>query len=327
MLAMVIQKARGELCEENRGELSPTDGEVLIKITACAVCRTDLHVQDAELPDVRYPIIPGHQVVGEVVGTGENAVISVGERVGVTWLGWTCGECEFCTSGRENLCDRARFHGYHIDGGYANYMLANSRYCFALDASLPAAEITPLLCAGLIGFRSLRAAGQARRIGIYGFGSAAHIVTQVAQREGRDIYAFTRPGDETSQKFARDLGAVWAAGSDAPTPAPLDAAIIFAPDGDLVPKAIKDLKKGGIIVCAGIHMSDIPSFPYADLWGERMIRSVANLTRQDCRDFMSIVNEDFIRPRITTYPLTEANKALNDLRNGRINGSAVLVMD
>jgi propanol-preferring alcohol dehydrogenase len=327
MQAMVFREAHGALHAEERSAPVPTDHEVLIKVHACAVCRTDLHVQDAELPGIPYPIVPGHQVVGEVVAAGENAVLPVGRRVGAAWLGWTCGECEFCVSGRENLCDRARFHGYHLDGGFAEAMLADSRYCLSLDSKLSAAEIAPLLCAGLIGYRSLRLAGPARQIGIYGFGSAAHIVTQVARREGADIYAFTRPGDRTAQNFALELGAAWAGGSDSPAPVALDAAIIFAPDGSLVPKALKDIRKGGCVVCGGIHMSDIPSFPYADLWGERSVRSVANLTRQDGADFMAIVNQDFLQPRVTTYKLHAANAALEDLRNGSVNGSAVLVMD
>jgi len=327
MQAMVFRQAHAKLFAEKRPEPAPAGHEILIRISACGVCRTDLHVQDAELPDVRYPIIPGHQVVGEVASAGEQSVIAVGQRVGVAWLGWTCGECEFCLMGRENLCRRARFHGYHLDGGYADYMLADSRYCFTLNTSLPSAEITPFLCAGLIGYRSLKSAGEAQRIGIYGFGSAAHIITQVANHDGREIYAFTRPGDKAAQAFATELGAVWASGSDTPAPTQLDAAIIFAPDGDLVPKALKDLKEGGSVVCGGIHMSDIPSFPYADLWGEKQIRSIANLTRQDGKEFMSIVDQDFIRPNITTYPLQEANRAIADLRDGAINGTAVLVME
>jgi len=331
MFVMAFREAHGRLCEEHRAELSPADEDILIKVSACAVCRTDIHIQDAELPGIDYPVVPGHQVVGEVVAAGRNAVFAAGQRVGVAWLGWTCGECEYCTSDRENLCDRARFHGYHLDGGYADHMLANSRYCFALETSLvaaaTAAEIAPLLCAGLIGFRSLRAVGDARRIGIYGFGSAAHIITQVATREGREIYAFTRTGDTAAQSFALELGAIWSGGSESPSPERLDAAIIFAPDGKLVPKALVDLKKGGSLVCGGIHMSDIPQFPYANLWGERSITSIANLTRADGRAFMSIVNKGFLKPRIKTYPLREANTALDDLRRGVISGSAVLVMD
>ncbi len=326
MQAMVFHEARGNLIPESRPNPSPADREILVKVEACGVCRTDLHIQDDELPGLNYPIIPGHQVVGKVVEVGIHSSVSEGSRVGITWLGWTCGECEYCRTERENLCDRARFHGYQIDGGFADYMLADSRYCFELDQTQPAAEIAPLLCAGLIGYRSLSMAGDARRVGIYGFGSAAHIVTQVAARQSREIYAFTRPGDTATQKFARELGAVWAGGSDAPPPEQLDAALIFAADGQLVPKALKDLNKGGRVVCGGIHMTDIPSFPYADLWGERRIQSVANLTRQDGKEFMSLAGEMQIRPQIKTYALEAANQALDDLRHGRINGTAVLTM-
>jgi propanol-preferring alcohol dehydrogenase len=285
-----------------------------------------LHVQDAELPDVPYPIVPGHQVVGSVEAKGSEAVLEIGDRVGVAWLAWTCGSCEDCERGDENLCASAQFTGYHRDGGYAEYMVADSRFCFALDPSLDAAEATPLLCAGLIGFRSLRMAGDAKRIGILGFGSAAHIITQVAVRQSREVYAFTRPGDDDAQAFARKLGAVWAGSSEQPAPQSLDAALIFAPVGALVTKALRDVRRGGRVICAGIHMSDIPSFPYADLWGERRIQSVANLTREDGREFLSLASEFGICPSITRYPLSEANRALDDLRNGTINGTAVLVM-
>ena len=323
---MVFQKAHDRLVPESRPNPSPEGHQVLLKVDACGVCRTDLHVQDAELTGLQYPIIPGHQVVGAVRAAGNDSMVSEGSRVGVAWLGWTCGECEYCRTQRENLCDRARFHGHQIDGGYADHMLVDSRYCFELGPSQPAAEIAPLLCAGLIGFRSLRMAGDARRIGIYGFGSAAHIITQVATHQNRKIYAFTRPGDISAQEFARELGAVWASGSDTSPPDRLDAALIFAPEGQLVPKALKDLKKGGRLVCGGIHMTDIPSFPYADLWGERRIQSVANLTRQDGKDFMSLASELHIHPKITTYAMEDANQALDDLRHGRINGTAVLTM-
>ncbi|HHQ14013.1 MAG TPA: zinc-binding alcohol dehydrogenase family protein, partial [Chromatiales bacterium] len=298
---------------------------VLIEILACAVCRTDLHVQDAELPDVHYPVVPGHQVVGNVVATGPDSVLEPGQRVGVAWLAWTCGECEFCASGRENLCDRAQFHGYHRDGGYAEHMLADSRYCIPLDRSLDPVKTTPLLCAGLIGFRTLRMAGEGRRIGMYGFGSAAHVIAQVARHQGRDVYAFTRPGDQPAQAFAREIGACWAGDSDEPAPEPLDAALIFAPVGALVPKALRDIKKGAPVVCGGIHMSDIPSFPYADLWGERELRSVANLTRQDGHDFMALAARTPIETHVTEYALSDANRALDDLRTGRLTGTAVLV--
>ncbi len=316
----------GQALEPRRGPIpEPRGHDVLIEVLACAVCRTDLHVQDAELPDVHYPIVPGHQVVGNIIATGPASVLESGQRVGVAWLAWTCGECEFCSSGRENLCDRAKFHGYHRDGGYAEHMLADSRYCIPLDRSLDPVHTTPLLCAGLIGFRTLRMAGEGRRIGMYGFGSAAHVIAQVARHQGRDVYAFTRPGDEAAQSFARDIGACWAGGSDEPAPEPLDAALIFAPVGALVPKALRDIKKGGHAVCGGIHMSDIPSFPYADLWGERQLRSVANLTRQDGRDFMALAARTPIETHVTEYALSDANRALDDLRSGRLNGTAVLL--
>lgn len=323
---MVLQQPRSPLVPESRPDPVPGAHEALVKVEACGVCRTDLHVQDNELDGLKYPIVPGHQVVGTVVSAGKNSAVAEGSRVGIAWLGWTCGECEYCLTDRENLCDNARFHGYNIDGGFADYMLVDSRYSFELDRSQPAVETAPLLCAGLIGFRSLRMAGDARKIGIYGFGSAAHIITQVATRQGREIFAFTRPGDSAAQEFARSLGATWASGSDAVPPTQLDAALIFAPVGPLVPKALKDLKKGGRLVCGGIHMTDIPSFPYADLWGERRIQSVANLTREDGNAFMALAAEMKIRPEVTTYELRAANAALDDLRQGRINGTAVLTM-
>lgn len=326
MRAMVLRGAGERLHHERREIPRPGPHEVLIRVAACGVCRTDLHVQDNELPHISYPVIPGHQAVGDVVATDSNSVLPSGSRVGIAWLAHTCGTCEYCRSGRENLCNKARFNGYHVDGGFADYMLADSRFCFPLDASLPAVETTPLLCAGLIGFRSLRMAGDATRIGIYGFGSAAHIITQVATHEGRKIYAFSRPGDQAAQAFALRVGAVWAGDANHPAPEKLDAALIFAPDGNLVPKALTDLKKGGIVVCGGIHMSDIPSFPYADLWEERQIRSVANLTRADGSSFMELAGRVSIQPEITTYPLEAANDALDDLRSGAINGTAVLVM-
>jgi propanol-preferring alcohol dehydrogenase len=327
MRAMVLREAGGKLQPERRAIPEPQHHEVLVRVSACGVCRTDLHVQDNELPDIAYPIVPGHQVVGNIIATGAESILPIGSRVGITWLAQTCGTCEFCRSGRENLCDDAKFNGYQVNGGFADFMLADSRFCLPLDDALPAAETTPLLCAGLIGFRSLRMAGDAKRIGIYGFGSAAHIITQVAVHEKRLIYAFTRSGDEAAQSFALRVGATWAGDSDHPAPEKLDAALIFAPDGRLVPKALTDLKKGGIVICGGIHMSDIPSFPYADLWEERHIRSVANLTRADGADFMSLVGHVPIHPEITTYPLEAANDALDDLRSGAINGTAVLVMD
>jgi len=326
MRAMVLRGAGDRLHLESRKIPQPGPYEVLVKVAACGVCRTDLHVQDDELPDIEYPIVPGHQVVGDIVSAGSRSSLPSGSRVGLAWLAQTCGDCEYCRSDRENLCDNARFNGYHVDGGFADYMLADSRFCFPLADSLPAAATTPLLCAGLIGFRSLRMAGNARRIGIYGFGSAAHIITQVASHEEREIYAFTRPGDEAAQAFALRVGATWAGDSDRPAPRKLDAALIFAPNGSLVPKALTDVKKGGVVICGGIHMSDIPSFPYADLWQERQIRSVANLTRKDGSDFMALAGHVPIHPEITTYPLEAANDALDDLRNGAINGTAVLIM-
>ena len=329
--AMVLHGANEKLCLEQRKIPQPGPHEVLVRVLACGVCRTDLHVQDNELPAIAYPIVPGHQVVGKIVATGAESVLPSGTHVGIAWLAHTCGDCEYCQAGRENLCENARFNGYDVDGGFADYMLADSRFCFPLDKSLTtfqsAAATTPLLCAGLIGFRSLRMAGNATRIGIYGYGSAAHIITQVATHEKRKIYAFTRPGDEAAQAFALRVGATWAGDSDRPAPEKLDAALIFAADGSLVPKALTDLKRGGVVVCGGIHMSDIPSFPYADLWEERQIRSVANLTRADGSDFMALAGRIAIHPEITTYPLEAANDALDDLRNGAINGTAVLLMD
>jgi len=329
---MILRDPGDRLHLEWRKIPKPGPHEVLVRVTACGVCRTDLHVQDNELPAIKYPIIPGHQVIGEIIAAGPESILPSRIHVGIAWLAHTCGVCEYCRSNRENLCDKARFNGYQVDGGFADYMLADSRYCFPLDSSLlstplAAAATTPLLCAGLIGFRSLRMAGDATRIGIYGFGSAAHIITQVANHENRKIYAFTRPGDETAQAFALRVGATWAGDSDHPAPDKLDAALIFAPIGSLVPKALTDLKKGGVAVCGGIHMSDIPSFPYADLWEERQIRSVANLTRKDGSDFMALAGHVPIHPEITTYPLEAANDALDDLRNGTINGTAVLLMN
>jgi len=300
MKAWVVQTPGQELVPEERPVPTPGANDIVIRVLTCGVCRTDLHVRDNELADLSFPIIPGHQVVGEVVAAGKHAVIPVGKRVGVAWLGWTCGTCTYCKHGQENLCDSARFHGHHIDGGYAEFMRADARYCFILDPQLNPATTAPLLCAGLIGFRSLRLAGHAERIGIYGFGSAAHIVTQIARHAGQKVYAFTSPGDESAQRFARELGAEWAGGSDEPAPCELDAALIFAPVGALVPKALRDIRKGGSVVCGGIHMSDIPEFPYVDLWGERLIRSVANLTRQDGRDFRPLAAGGSLPPQVAT---------------------------
>jgi len=304
----------------------PDEHQILVRVSACAVCRTDLHILDGELPSPKLPLILGHQIVGTVAELGANARgFAVGDRVGVPWLGWTCGVCRFCVGGRENLCARARFTGYQIDGGFAELAVADERYCFALPATYGDEEAAPLLCAGLIGFRALRLAGDALRIGLYGFGAAAHIIAQVAAFQGREIYAFTRPGDAAAQSFARSLGASWAGDSTALAPVPLDAALVFAPVGALVPTALRALAPGGAVVCAGIHMSDIPSFPYADLWGERVIRSVANLTREDAADFLALAARTRIRTATSPYPLADANRALDDLRNGRYNGAAVLV--
>jgi len=304
----------------------PAGAQVLIKVGACGVCRTDLHVFDGELPDAKRPLVLGHELVGEVVDCGPDAdQLLEGSRIGVPWLGWTCGECAYCASGRENLCPRARFTGYQLDGGYAEYALADSRYCLLMPPGYQDVEAAPLLCAGLIGYRALEAAGDGQRLGLYGFGAAAHIVAQVARGQGRDVFAFTRPGDQASQRFARSLGAIWAGGSDTLPPEPLDAAIIFAPAGELIPAALRALAPGGQVVCAGIHMSDIPSFPYEWLWGERSVRSVANLTRQDGRAFMALAPSIPLRTTTRTFPLAQANEALAVLRAGTLEGAAVLV--
>jgi propanol-preferring alcohol dehydrogenase len=306
----------------------PGEGQVLLRVHCCAVCRTDLHVVDGELPDPRLPLIPGHQIVGTIERIGEHTDgFTVGERVGVPWLGWTDGECRYCLSGRENLCENARFTGYQIDGGYAEYASADGRFCFSIPESFPDLQAAPLLCAGLIGHRSLRFAGDAERLGLYGFGASAHIVAQVASHEGRRVFAFTRPGDEEAQEFARELGAVWAGSSEEAPPEELDAAIIFAPVGALVPAALRAVARGGTVVCAGIHMSDIPSFSYDLLWEERSVRSVANLTRQDGLDFLALAPEVPVRTEVMPFPLEAANEALEALRGGRVRGAAVLVVD
>jgi alcohol dehydrogenase, propanol-preferring len=306
----------------------PGEGQVLLRVHCCAVCRTDLHVVDGELPDPRLPLILGHQIVGTVERIGEHAdSFAVGERLGVPWLGWTDGECRYCLSGRENLCENARFTGYQIDGGYAEYAIADGRFCFPIPEGFPDLQAAPLLCAGLIGYRSLRFAGDAERLGLYGFGASAHIVAQVAAHEGRRIFAFTSPKDEEAQEFARGLGAEWAGSSEESPPEELDAAIIFAPVGALVPAALRAVARGGTVVCAGIHMSDIPSFPYEILWGERSVRSVANLTRQDGLDFLALAPEVPVRTEVVSFPLEEANEALEALRGGRVRGAAVLVVD
>jgi propanol-preferring alcohol dehydrogenase len=301
-------------------------GAILIEVEACGVCRTDLHLIDGELPQPVLPMIPGHEIVGRVAAIGEGVEgFVVGQRVGVPWLGWTCGECHFCTSGRENLCDAARFTGYQIPGGYAEYTVADARYCFPLPDTGDAAPLAPLLCAGLIGYRALRLAGEARRVGIYGFGAAAHIVAR-AKFRAREFYAFTRPGDIASQEFARSLGAAWAGSADENPSALLDAALIFAPAGPLVPAALRHLEKGGCVVCAGIHMSDIPAFPYDILWGERSIRSVANLTRRDGLEFLELAPRVPIQTEVHRFPLEQANEALAQLRRGEFQGAAVLTM-
>jgi propanol-preferring alcohol dehydrogenase len=322
---MVLERPRTPLRLEEVPVPAPGPGQVLLRVRACGICRTDLHVVDGELTEPKLPIIPGHQIVGEVVEVGSSVTRPrVGDRVGVPWLGWTCGECQYCRSGRENLCDRARFTGYHIDGGYAEYAVADSRFCLPIPEGYPDLQAAPLLCAGLIGYRCLRMAGDAPRLGIYGFGSAAHIVIQVARHRGQRVYAFTRSGDKGAQSFATELGADWVGESEAAPPEPLDAAIIFAPAGELVPAALRAVAKGGTVVCGGIHMSDIPSFPYSILWGERTVRSVANLTRADGEEFLRLAPTIPIHTQAQVYPLEEANEALGDLRNGRLRGSGVL---
>jgi propanol-preferring alcohol dehydrogenase len=325
MRAMVLEKTRQPLQLRDVPKPKPASDQVLIRVATCAVCRTDLHVVDGELPDPKLPLIPGHQIVGYVEAMGEGVKgFSVGERVGVPWLGWTDGECRYCRSNRENLCDRARFTGYTIDGGYAEFTVSNSRFCFHLPDQYNDVDIAPLLCAGLIGYRSLRKTGDARRLGIYGFGNAAHLIAQVALYEGRDLFAFTRPGDKATQKAARELGVKWAGGSDETPPEELDASIVFASVGPLVPAALRALAKGGVVVCGGIHMSDIPSFPYADLWGERVITSVANLTRRDGEEFFEIAPRVPVKTKTEIFPLEEANVALKKFRTGELAATAVL---
>ena len=328
MRAMVLRVPGRRLRLETRIRPEPADGQVLVRVHACGVCRTDLHVVDGELTDPRLPIVPGHEAVGRVarVGTGVSR-FRPGDRVGVPWLGYTCGDCAYCRGGRENLCAEARFTGYQIDGGFADRLLVDQRFCLPVSGTYSDAEAAPLLCAGLIGHRALRMAADPARLGLYGFGAAAHIVAQVAVHEGRQVFAFVRPGDHGAAVFARRLGAVWAGPSDRPPPEPLDAAIIFAPVGALVPAALRAVGPGGRVVCAGIHMSDIPSFPYEILWGERHLVSVANLTRQDGEDFLALAPKVPVRTTVQTYPLEKANEALDDLRGGRVEGAAVLTMD
>jgi propanol-preferring alcohol dehydrogenase len=327
MRAMILDQPGQPLALREVPVPKPGVGQVLVKISACAVCRTDLHVLDGELSNPKLPLIPGHEIVGHIEALGEGVDhLEIGMRVGVPWLGWTCGECPFCRSGRENLCDHARFTGYTIDGGYAEFTVADARFCFPLPGPMDDAACTPLLCAGLIGYRSLRMAGDATRLGLYGFGAAAHIVAQVARHQGREVFAFTRPGDADAQEFARRLGAAWAGDSGESPPVPLDAAIIFAPAGALVPTALRALRKGGIVVCGGIHMSDIPSFPYRDLWQERTICSVANLTRQDGHEFLKLAPKIPVQTTTVPFPLEQANEALTRLRAGQLTGAAVLLM-
>ena len=324
---MVLEKSRQRLMLLDVAKPKPDAGQLLVRLSACAVCRTDLHIVDGELPDPKLPLIPGHQIVGHIeqVGTGVEK-FSIGNRVGIPWLGWTDGKCVYCRSNRENLCDRARFTGYTIDGGYAEFVVADARFCFHLLEQYDDVDIAPLLCAGMLGYRSYRKTGDARRLGIYGFGNAAHLIAQIAIYQGREIFAFTRPGDKAGQESARKLGTTWAGGSDEMPPEKLDAAIVFAPVGELVPLALRALAKGGIVVCGGIHMSDIPSFPYADLWGERTICSVANLTRRDGEEFLEIAPRVPVRTETEIFPLEEANTALDRFRAGKLKGTAVLMM-
>jgi propanol-preferring alcohol dehydrogenase len=320
---MVLDSARSPLRAAEIADPVPGPGQALLRVRACGVCRTDLHVVDGELPKPKLPLVPGHQIVGEVVESAGR--FAPGERVGVPWLGWTCGECRYCRDGAENLCDRARFTGYDVDGGFAELVVADERYCFPVPDSYADDRAAPLLCAGLIGYRSLRLAGDARRVGLYGFGASAHIVCQVAVAQGREVFAGTRADDEGTQAFARSLGATWAGDAMAGPPEELDAVIVFAPAGPLVPAALRHVRKGGSVVCAGIHMSDIPSFPYESLWGERVIRSVANLTRADGEEFLALAPTIPVRTEVETFPLEEANVALDRLRLGELRASAVLV--
>jgi propanol-preferring alcohol dehydrogenase len=326
MKAMVFEGRGKPLALADVDVPRPTDEQVLIRVSACAVCRTDLHIVDGELGDAKLPLVLGHQIVGVVVDRGPAVDrFSRGDRVGVPWLGWTCGVCKFCRSDRENLCDNGRFTGYQIDGGFAELAVADARYCFAIPPFYGDIEAAPLLCGGVIGYRALRLAGPGQRLGLYGFGAAAHILVQVAKHQGRDVYAFTRPGDAAGEQFAREMGALWSGSSLSLPPEALDAALIFAPVGSLVPAALRALDKGGTVVCAGIHMSDIPSFPYAELWEERSVRSVANLTRRDAEEFLTVAPQVPVQTRAIVYPLDGANEALDDLRSGRIEGAAVLV--
>jgi propanol-preferring alcohol dehydrogenase len=335
MRAMVLEKVGAQLVLRDLPKPKPSKGQLLVRVAACAVCRTDLHILDRELPDPKLPLILGHQIVGRVEQVGADipsapgiraSSFAVGDRVGIPWLGWTDGECAYCRSGRENLCDQARFTGYTIDGGYADFTVADARYCFHLPDNYSDVEVAPLLCAGLIGYRSYRKTGDGRRLGLYGFGNAAHLIAQIALYQGRKIFAFTRPGDTATQESARKMGATWAGGSDETPPEKLDAAIVFASVGPLVPAALRALAKGGIGVCGGIHMTDIPSFPYDDLWEERTITSVANLTREDGDEFLQIAPRVPVKTKTVTFPLEEANTAIEKFRARKLDGTAVLVL-
>ena len=327
MRAMVLEKPRQSLVLRDVPKPNPKAGQLLVRVATCAVCRTDLHIVDGELPDPKLPLILGHQIVGRIEQIGDHVDrFSIGERVGIPWLGWTDGECVYCRSSRENLCDRARFTGYTIDGGYADFVVADARFCFRLPEQYGDVDVAPLLCAGMLGYRSYRKTGDAHRLGIYGFGNAAHLIAQIAIYQGHEVFAFTRPGDKAGQESARKLGTTWAGGSDEMPPKKLDAAIIFAPVGALVPAALRALAKGGTVVCGGIHMSDIPSFPYVELWGERAICSVANLTRRDGEEFLDSAPRVPVRTETETFPLEEANTALERFRSGELNATAVLLI-
>lgn len=327
MRAMVLEKHKEPLKLVEIPRAKPGKGQLLLRVHACGVCRTDLHVVDGELPHAVLPIVPGHQIVGRVAENGEGTKTPVGTRVGVPWLGGSCGHCAYCLEGKENLCDSALYTGFQVNGGFADYCVANEAFCFPLPAGYPDLQVAPLLCAGLIGYRALKFTENSRRLGFYGFGASAHILVQVARHQGKEVFAFTKPGDSSGQAFARSLGATWAGGSDESPPVPLDAAIIFAVAGELVPKALQATGKGGIVVCAGIHMSDIPSFPYAWLWEERVIRSVANLTRRDGSEFLALAPKVPVKSTVHPYPLEKANEALEDLRQGRFHGAAVIVVE
>lgn len=327
MRAMVLKRPGEPLRLQELPVPRAGPGQVLLRVRSCGVCRTDLHVVDGELREPKLPLVPGHQIVGQVTDLGVGVTgLALGARIGVPWLGGSCGVCSYCASERENLCDAPRFTGYQIDGGFAEYCVADARFCFPIPEGYADLQAAPLLCAGLIGYRALRMAGSAARLGLYGFGAAAHIVIQVARWQGREVYALTSPGDTAAQQFAQRLGAAWAGGSDEAPPKQLDAALIFAPVGTLVPQALRAVRKGGVVVCAGIHMSDIPSFPYADLWGERVLRSVANLTRRDGEEFLALAPQVPVQTEAHPYPLERANEALSDLRAGRFTGAAVIVV-